>query len=148
VFRKLFFFIYLACFLVLLLAGSAIAKTKHRPEPARSITPIDRDYVSALASANRFLYAWQAQDEENGVLMLTDEAKRHTTEDYLDLFFSPGVGAQQSYQMARGQKLAPGRYSFPVGLFLASGGSGIHARYSRIVVTKTLNGDWAVDRVP
>ena len=38
-----------------------------------SATTTDRDYVSALSAANRFLQAWQTQDHEAGLLLLTDD---------------------------------------------------------------------------
>lgn len=78
---------------------------------------MDQGYVSALAAANRFLYAWQTQDSESGVLMLTDDAKTRLSEDRLQLFFTHAAGA--SYQITRGRKLRDGRYAFAVALFVA-----------------------------
>ncbi len=42
---------------------------------------LDAGYVSALAAANRFLQAWQNQDHETGLIMLTDDAKEHSSAD-------------------------------------------------------------------
>lgn len=111
---------------------------------------MDRDYVAALATANRFLYAWQAQDQENAIVMLTNNAKRGTSEERLRAFFSPGVEVQQSYQISHGRKITSGRYSFPVGLFVsdpAKHAGSPSAHYSEIVVVKTKD-DWAVDKLP
>ncbi len=115
-----------------------------------SPSKIDRDYVAALATANRFLYAWQAQDQENAIVMLTNNAKRGTSEERLRVFFSPGMGAQQSYQISRGRRVTSGRYSFPVGLFVsdpAKHAGSPSARYSEVVVVKVKD-DWAVDKLP
>ena len=72
-------------------------------------------YVSALATANRFLQAWQNQDHESGLLMLTDDAKQHSSEILMEAFFSSGADA--AYEIARGKKVTAGRYTFPVTLF-------------------------------
>ncbi|HEY1463707.1 MAG TPA: hypothetical protein VGF44_09850 [Terriglobales bacterium] len=108
---------------------------------------MDSDYISALATANHFLYAWQSQDEEGGIVMLTDAAKHHTSQDKLDSFFSHNGAA--SYQVQRGKKLAKGRYVFPVALFTATEGKNahIHSYYSQIVIFQA-GGDWAVDKLP
>jgi hypothetical protein len=131
---------------------SALAFAKNPPaahpssaHPASS--SMDSDYISALATANHFLYAWQSQDEEGGIVMLTDAAKHHTSSDKLDSFFSHSGTA--SYQVQRGKKLAKGRYVFPVALFTATAGKNarIHSYYSEIVIFQA-GGDWAVDKLP
>ncbi len=134
------------CFF-LLLSSAGVARTRPKPSHERSHTVVDRDYVNALAAANRFLYAWQSQDEESGVLMLTDSAKHHTSADHLNSFFSPNAGVQQSYEITRGRKLGAVRYSFPVSLLITGKGSGWHVRYSHIVITKA-GDDWVVDGLP
>lgn len=118
--------------------------------PKANSSKIDRDYVAALATANHFLYAWQTQDQENAIVMLTNNAKRGTSEERLRTFFSPGMGAQQSYQISRGRRLTSGRYAFPVGLFVsdpARHAGTPSARYSEVVVVKTKD-DWVVDKLP
>ncbi len=121
------------------------------PLPAKtkpSASTADRDYISALAAANQFLHAWQAQDHEVGLLMLTDAAKQHTSEDRLQNFFSPASGTQQAFEIGRGKKLKPGRYSFPVALMETSPGHAVHRRFSHITVTRAGKEDWAVDKLP
>src|ERR1700730_1509822 len=71
----------------------------------------DPGYRSALATANRFLQAWQSQDHETGLLMLTDGAKHHSSEDDLRSFFSSGPDA--AYEIARGKKLKAGATPSP-----------------------------------
>ena len=62
---------------------SALAKSKPSPSIAATSDP---GYMSALAAANRFLQAWQNQDHETGLLMLTDDAKQHSSADGLEAF--------------------------------------------------------------
>ncbi len=118
---------------------------------AKTNTPTgDPNYVFALAAANRFLRAWQTQDHETGLVMLTDAAKHHTSEDRLQTFFSSESAAQPAFEINRGKKLKAGRYSFPVVLFdVASASRKSHyPRHSQIVVVKTGKDDWAIDKLP
>ena len=129
----------LLSFLVL---GSGLVLARTKPKAGQ----VDSDYVSALAAADRFLHAWQAQDQEDGLMMLTDGAKQHWSEERLQEFFSAGENA--AYQISGGEKLKAGRYAFPVGL-LSSGLRGqARKRFSEIIVTRTGGQDWAVDRLP
>jgi hypothetical protein len=128
----------------LLLSAPLPAKTKASASPGT-----DRDYISALAAANRFLHAWQTQDHETGLLMLSDTAKHLTSEDRLNAFFSPGLAAQQAFEIGRGKKLKAGRYAFPVALFEIRGDrKWTHPRFSQLIVIRTGNEDWAVDKLP
>jgi hypothetical protein len=105
--------------------------------------PVNRNYVMALAAADRFLHAWQSQDQESGLVMLSDAAKEHSSEDKLQQFFSPGESG--AYQISAGKRLKPGRYAFPVALFSDSGKP--RRRFAEIVVVRT-GKDWVVDRLP
>jgi hypothetical protein len=116
-----------------------------------SITPaVDPGYISALAAANRFLQAWQTQDHEIGLLMLTDAAKQQITEGRLRTLFSPGPSVQQAFEIHRGKRLKDGRYSFPVVLFevIPVVRRSHHPRSSQIVVIRTGTDDWAIDKLP
>lgn len=123
----------------LLLLAPGLALSRAKPKAAT----VDNDYVPALATADRFLHAWQTQDQESGLMMLTDAAKEHSSEDKLQQFFSPGENA--AYQISAGRKLKPGRYAFPVALLEDSGK--MRRRFSEIVVIRT-GKDWAVDQLP
>jgi hypothetical protein len=125
-----------------LLSPSLAAKTKPAPQ-------VDPDYIAALAAANRFLHAWQTQDQETGLLMLTDAAKRATTETRLVAFFAPGSGVEQGYEISHGRKLKAGRYIFPVVLLVrGSDHKPKRPRLSQIIVIRTSKDDWAVDKLP
>ena len=141
----------LALLVIFAVSTSASAhKASSKSASKANSSKIDRDYVAALATSNRFLYAWQAQDQENAMVMLTNNAKRGTSEERLRAFFFPGVGTQQSYQISRGKRLTSGRYAFAVGLFVSDPAkrAGLpSARYSEVVVLKTKD-DWAVDKLP
>ncbi len=137
---------FLVCALILLLPSIALAKAK----PKTASGTIDPDYVAALATANRFLHAWQVQDHETGVLMLTDSAKQHLSEDRLDAFFSAGEATAEGFEIARGKKLQAWRYRFPVALWQTVSGkkSKPHSRFSEIIVVRTGKDEWAIDKLP
>jgi hypothetical protein len=101
-----------------------------------------------LAAANRFLQAWQNQDHETGLLMLTDAAKQNSSEDRLEAFFTSGHDA--AYEIARGKKLKAGSYAFPVALFTPVAGmsDGVRPQRSQIVVVLAGKDEWAVDKLP
>ena len=120
-----------------------------RPKPPKAAAA-DPNYVAALAAADHFLHAWQMADHEAGLFLLTDSAKRHTSDDRLQDFFSRGAAAEQAYEIGRGTRLKPGRYSFPVTLVVATTGKerAPSRRFSQIIVTRTSKEDWAVDKLP
>lgn len=114
----------------------------------RATSDLDGNYAAALATANRFLQAWQAQDQENGTLMLSDAAKQHVSEERLEEFFESGPSA--AYEIERGKPLKGGRYSFPVTLFgLVSPGSiKTHPHFAQLVVARTGKNEWMIERLP
>lgn len=128
--------------LTLLLSASAIVRNKRSDPPAAP----DRGYTSALAAANRFLQAWQNQDHETGLLMLTDTAKQRSSEDRLEAFFSSGSGA--AYEIARGKKLKAGRYTFPITLFASRSNNKACGRQKSEIVVVSGQNEWAVDKLP
>jgi hypothetical protein len=132
----------LAVFLSLYLVSPVLVQARAKSASAS----VERDYVAALAAANRFLSAWQAQDPENGLVMLTAAAKQGRSEDQLQEFFSPGADA--AYEIGQGRKLKVGRYSFPVTLLEMTLGHRVHPRISQVVVVRSGKEDWAVDRLP
>ncbi len=135
----------LLCAGLIFIASPLSAKSKH----STAAGLLDREYVAALATANRFLASWQAQDHEAGIILLTDAAKQQVSEDRLQAFFAPGSAVQQGYEISRGKKLKPDRYSFPVALFeIGPDHKWVHPRFSQIIVVNTGKDDWAVDKLP
>lgn len=134
--------------LILLLALSAFMPARvHISRPSHAAAG-DADYISALATANRFLYAWQSHDHETGLLLLTSSAKKRSSEEQVDAFFSDTP--QGTYEISRGKRLTFGRYAFPVALYEKSDSdpNHCHARHSLITVIKTGKDDWAIDTLP
>jgi hypothetical protein len=132
----------------LLLAVSPLSLSA-KSRPASLPAAVDREYVSALAGANNFLHAWQAQDRETSLLMLSDAAKQGVSEDRLRELFSPGLSIERSYEISRGKRLDAGRFAFPVALFdMNDEHPRARPRFSRIVVIKTGKQDWSVDKLP
>ena len=121
-----------------LLPSPLAAKT--RPTPA-----LEPGYAAALAAADHFLQAWQSDDVENGIVLLSSPAKKTATTDAVEKFFSnPGPSA---YEIGRGKLRKRGRYEFPVVLI---GNSTNHARrrFCSIVMVDTGKNEWAVDKLP
>jgi hypothetical protein len=131
---------------VLFFSLPVFAKKKSTPLPVPPRASTSREYVSALSAGNRFLQAWQAEDHEAGLLMLTDSAKRQSSAERLEKYFSPDSATERAYHIAHGNKLK-GRYGFPVRLFERSGGT-LRSRSSQMIVVQTGKDDWAVDRLP
>jgi hypothetical protein len=106
---------------------------------------VGTDYASALATADRFLQAWQAGDAENGMALLTGHARQKVSREDMETFFSES--APVAYEITRGREIQRGRYEFPVMLLSSSSSppapqnSRVHRRFSNIVVLKTGNGD-------
>jgi hypothetical protein len=113
----------------------------HKNTP-RAIDPL---YGSTLAAANRFLHAWQAEDHETGIMMLSDSARQNVSPDKLQSFFSPGPDA--AYEIARGKRVNSAAYEFPVVLFGASG-TPAHRHICTVIVTRSGKNEWFVDRLP
>jgi hypothetical protein len=111
---------------------------------------VDQDYISALATADRFLQAWQSRDEEAGILLLTDRVRQRTSQEAVqDFFFSDPI-TRESFEIGRGRKLGSNRYQFPVTLFHKPSGHAhkwMHPRTSALVVVRA-GSDWAIDQLP
>ena len=129
-----------ASLLLVIFAVPSSGKSKTAP-------PVDPDYVYALATANHFLHAWQTQDQETAILLLSDRLKQRTSESLLDALLSSNVSKPQSFEIGRGKKLAPGRYQFPIALFQAKA-KWTHPQTAALVVVKNGYNDWAIDRLP
>jgi hypothetical protein len=135
--------------LVLLLLLAFVSGTASGKSKASSHVT-SREYVGALAAANRFLHAWQSQDQEGGLLMLSDQAKRHVSEDRLENFFSKPSNIIEAYEIGHAKKLKVRQYTFPIALFEVVDGRKVRLRYSHVVVIRTGTGedDWAIDKLP
>jgi hypothetical protein len=131
---------------LLLLTIAAPLTARTRAAPARSA--VDQEYIAALATANRFLQAWQSQDQETGILLLSDKVKGQTAEEHLQSLFSRADNAQEAYEISGGRKLKAGRYIFSVALFNSRNGTWMQRRSSRMIVTRVGENDWAVDKLP
>lgn len=132
---------------MLILPAGATSKAARRNNPP----PSDPDYVPALSAANRFLNAWENRDHETVLLMLTDGAKRQVSAERLDDFVAADPDVDKAYEISHGKKLQTGRYTFTVGLFEGGGTAEHkhkHSHYSQIIVTRTGEHDWAIDKLP
>ena len=99
-----------ALLLALALALPVAAKSKASGAPGE-------EYVAALATANRFLHAWQSGDLENGVVLLSDGLRHAQNADKLESFFS--ASGERAFEISTGRG-HPGRYSFPIVLVVST----------------------------
>ena len=125
---------------LLLLFSSSILFARQQRHAPRA----DPHYGAALAAANQFLHAWQTQDHETGIVMLTDAARQRVSRDGLQQFFSPAPNA--AFEIQHGKRINAGEYVFPVVLFGSS--NTVRAHPGKIVVTRSGKDEWAVDRLP
>jgi hypothetical protein len=122
--------------------SDGIASTrKHHASPA-AIT--DPDYVFALATANRFLHAWQADDLETGMVLLSDRIRHSQDPEKFEQFFAGST--DRAFEIAHGQGNR-GRYRFAVAL-VTTAGTRVRRHASEIVVVNTGKNDWVVDTLP
>jgi hypothetical protein len=136
---------FISVLLAIGLCATATARSKTPASPA----VVDGNYVSALAAANRFLHAWQNQDVETGLLMLSDRSRQQTQEDKLESFFISTPHSEQAYEIRPGRKLGDLRYSFPVTLLTTQQGHRWNRPHvSQIEITRTGENDWTVDKLP
>lgn len=112
--------------------------------------PVDRDYLSALDIADKFLGAWQTQDQETAILLLTDRLRDPSQEDRLQALFSAPSGSHSAYELCRGRKLAAGRYEFPIVLFRTSESSPRwqHPHSATLIIVRSGKGEWLLDKLP
>ena len=106
---------------------------------------VDPEYSAALAAANRFLYAWQTQDHETGIMMLSDDARQRVSPDQLQEFFSPAATA--AFEIQHGRRLNNRVYAFPAVLF---GLTGVpqRAHGCTILIARTGKNEWSVQKLP
>jgi len=138
-------FVSRACVALLLVLAVSPAPARSRTAPRRVSSAVDSEYILALGTANRFLHAWQTHDQETALLLLSDAAKRQTSSDNLDTFFS---APQTAYEIAHGRKLGGSRYCFSVVLFDGMEHHRPRTQHSELVVSKTGKDDWVVDKLP
>lgn len=104
----------------------------------------DPSYSSALQTADRFLHAWQTQDHEAGIMMMSDHARQLVSPEQVQQFFSPDANA--AFEIEHGRRRKSGGYAFPVVLFGASPAHRVH--FGEIVIVRSGKNDWAVERLP
>jgi hypothetical protein len=111
----------------------------------RPASSLDSGYVSALAAADHFLQAWQSGDREQGMALLTSHAKKVSSTETVERFFSGSTAS--AYEVGRGKWLKRGRYEFPV-VLVTPAKNKPRCRFLSVVIVNTGNNDWAVDKLP
>ena len=114
-----------------------------RPHPSKNKAS-DSDYLAALATANRFLNAWQSGDLETGMVLLSDRARRSQSAESLEKLFSRT--SNRAFEINHG-KCDRGSYHFPV-VMLTGDGNHVHRKVSEIVLVSASKADWVIDKLP
>jgi hypothetical protein len=120
------------------------ASGRSHKQASASPSPSDPGYVFALATANRFLYAWQNGDLANGTVLLSDAIRHSQGPDKLEAFFSGSVDRGFEIHTGHGNRE---RYSFPV-VLISARGTRVVRRASEIVLIAAGKNDWVVDKLP
>ena len=125
------------------LPATAAGKSK-----SQRTTSVDQNYVAALATAHHFLQAWETHDQETAVLLLSDAARKHVSDEQLTNFLDEEAPA--AYEIAHGRKIRAGLYAFPIALFPQSSEPrrAIHPRYANLIILNTGKNGWAIDKLP
>ena len=114
---------------------------------SRPATSLDAGYLPALATGDRFLQAWQSNDVESGIVLLSGHAKEMATSDGVERFFSDA--GPSAYEVEPGKLLKRGHYEFPVVLITtASKNISPRRHFGSVVVVNTRENDWVVDKLP
>jgi hypothetical protein len=127
---------------LVLLAPPPVSAKKHKA-PAQ---PTDSNYIAGLGIANRFLAAWQSNDQAAAMPLITTRAKEQSTEEGVDQLFSGS--SNRGFEITRGHPLGQGRYQFSVVLLQADDSGHARRRFAELIITKTGKNDWAVDKLP
>jgi hypothetical protein len=134
-----------------LLTSLSGARPHKHPAPS---APSDPAYVQALATANRFLYAWQGGDLANGMVLLSDQVRHAQNADTLERFFSAETDRAFEIRSGHGNHA---RYGFPVVLVTTKTDSGatgnssnksVTRKSSELVLIDAGKNDWVVDKLP
>jgi hypothetical protein len=132
---------------LLLLILSVGMSTSPLAAKSRPAAGLDAGYLSALATVDRFLQAWQSNDVESGMVLLSGHAKETATSDGVERFFSDA--GPSAYEVEPGKLLKRGHYEFPVVLVTASSKNIPPRRhFCSVVVVNTGDNDWVVDKLP
>ena len=145
-------------FSVCVLSATGWGRSHKRPSNS-----FDPGYVGALATANRFLHAWQTGDLADGMVVVSDGVRHSQNATELEEFFS--VPTDRAFEIGAGHGNR-GHYAFPVVLVsvkeaaapggAASSKSGSQAlsrrilsrRTSEIILVNAGKNDWVVDKLP
>jgi hypothetical protein len=124
-------------------AASPAAWAKKHSSPAH---PPDSGYVAALAVANRFLAAWQSNDQAAAMPLITTRAKQQSTEEGIDKLFDGSP--VRAFEITRGRASRQDRYQFSVILLQADDSGRTRRRFADLTILNTGKNDWAVDKLP
>src|ERR1700751_5796088 len=136
---------YLSVFIVLV-GSLTIGQTATQ----RNTTALDRkaalfqaaQYLSALATADRFLGAWMNDEPDLAESMLG--RPRDTPDRDIETLLIRACPC--AFELKHGKRIQAGMYEFPVVLFVPpAGNSRISVKLSSIIVSRTADDHWTID---
>jgi hypothetical protein len=136
---------YLSLFVVLV-GSLAIGQTAKRDTALERKKTLfqEAQYLSALATADRFLGAWMNDEPDSAESMLAQP--RDTPERDIETLLTRACPC--AFELKHGKRIRAGMYEFPVVLFgPPAGNSRISVKLSSIVISWT-DDQWAVEKLP
>lgn len=139
---------YLSIFIVLI---SFLATGQTAPK--RNTTALERknalfqeaQYLLALATADRFLGAWMNDEPDLAESMLGQP--RDTPERDIETLLIRACPC--AFELKHGKRIRAGVYEFPVVLYgPPAGNSRISVELSSIIISRTADDQWTVEKVP
>ena len=115
-------------------------------------TPLDDNYIDALAAANQFLDAWKKCDYPIGKARMSRRLIRQYPESRLrDAVTGLPNPHHVAFEIFDGKRLPDGRIAFKIRLFYKYTGQindKIEGPVQRIILAADDTGDWLVDEFP
>ncbi|OUL27701.1 hypothetical protein BV372_25675 [Nostoc sp. T09] len=136
--------------------------TQAQPVKPVANTSANPDYVRALFTADKFLYAWKTRNVTEGVTFVSPALKKKISNDELASYISgTSSPSHAAFEINSGKKISDSRYAFEVKLYeylysaTPESQSWKCPQSSRIVLIKTgvdnpkfRVGNWLVDELP
>jgi len=131
---------------VALFSAAALSQVK-----SGSITTKNTDYIEALSVADQFMRDWQWRDQDDGFSLISDSLKSKESEDDLRMYIS-GLSNphHEAYEIYSGSRLPDGRISFKVKMYesYTSYPNVYSEGPTTIIISKSAQGKWLVDKLP
>lgn len=108
------------------------------------------EYMTALQTANGFLWAWLNRDAERGLRLISDQLRREIKDDSWLRQFMIGLSNphHQAFEIGRGKKKSADVFVFPVTLYELASGERTGNAYSGALEISKEGDSWRVTLLP